>query len=153
MSLLLISLVLVGVIGSVIYHISEKGISGKKINPLSFIAISATAVFLVLLVINLITNSSPVIFSLPVLIISICNAVIDITIIYIYKQKGRVSLVVNVQDSMPPVILVFIGIFFFNESLTVFHIFGIIFALIGISLIVEHEEMKENDINSGKNLV
>ena len=142
MNLLLFSLVLLAVLGSAIYHISEKGISNKKITPLSFIAVSAVVVFICLFTINVFMENKLFDFSWTILAISICSAIIDVTIIYIYKQKGRLSLVVNVQNSLPPILLVFIGLLFFKESLTLLHIIGIISAITGITLIMEHDAAK-----------
>ena len=143
MNLILLPLVLLGVTGSAIYHISEKGISNKRINPLFFIAISAGIVFLIFLFINLFLKLPIVVFSLPLAAISICNAVIDISIIYIYKNKGKLSLVVNIQNSLPSICLAIIGVSFFSETLSLLNILGIASAILGIWLIMGDEP--END--------
>jgi|LGVE01.1.fsa_nt_gb drug/metabolite transporter (DMT)-like permease len=140
MNYLIFGLIIFAVIGSIIYHISEKSISNNKLNPLFYVAISAVITFVIFASINIITGTQIFNFSWSIFIISLCNAVIDVTIIYIYKQGGKISLITNIQNSLPAISLVFIGILFFSEVITIYNFIGVLIALFGISLIVGNDE-------------
>ena len=142
MNYLIFILVFISIIGSLTYHISEKSISRQKTMPLFFVAVSALVTFVVFFIINLILGNDIFVFSLPIILISVCNAIIDVTIIYVYKQGGKAAVITNIQNSVPAIILVGVGILFFHEVVSVWNAIGIAFALFGAGVIVWKSEQE-----------
>ena len=134
-------LCIVGAItADVAYHFSEKNIP-KDINPLFTLAIVYLAVSILALIMSCISNKGLIIITQlskanwTIITLSISIIVMDICFLLSYRIGGELSKLYNIVTPLESILLVFAGVILYSEKLNAKIILGIVFAMIGITML------------------
>ncbi|HBY21347.1 MAG: hypothetical protein A2Y24_00245 [Clostridiales bacterium GWE2_32_10] len=145
MNLLLIGLLGIAIIGTTVFHIAEKSIN-KEINSFFALAVAyffgfimvTSLMFIIYPNINLQENFDKINFA--VVLLSISSIGFELSILLSYRLGEKISKLVNIITPGVAIMLVLIGIFSYNEKLSMYNIIGLILGMTGIYLISGNEE-------------
>ncbi|OGO86436.1 MAG: hypothetical protein A2Y24_00250 [Clostridiales bacterium GWE2_32_10] len=128
------------IISDVVYHFSEMNIP-KDINPLFAISmvylIASSTAFIISYIVNKKQNIVKELKKVnwAIIVLSISLVVMEVSFLLIYRVGGELSKIYNIVSLVESIALVVIGIVMYSEKLNTKNIIGIIFAMVGITML------------------
>ena len=126
--------------GNVLYHLSQKSISGGAHPIVSIIASYVTAIALSLLVLPFVPlrgsfNAELARLNWASVGVGAAIVAVELGFLLAYRAGGRVSLAAVTSNTAVGLLLIPAGVLLFHERLTPTHLAGVVFCVIGLALV------------------
>lgn len=149
--LIFISPLLLGILGNVFYNVVGKS-TPEKINPFVSLAATYCMALLACLVLFFLTNKNKNLFAAVAkanwtsYCLGVCIVFADLSLILLFRAGWDISIGSLIANIACSVIVVFIGVCFFGESLTVMKISGVIACAVGLYIINSPEKATKKNV-------